>query len=1670
MTKLFKKTMALLITFVLLLSAIHIGPVSAADTVTKVADGVYSIPYRYVKNGTSVTSAANFFMIPDTGKLIISNGKAKLEHEIKKTDYATFAYFGSRIAGKEKAVIKEETGKVPVVNGIEGYQLVTSRQASDANNIIVQVDVEDIGKVQDILMHIDDKQNVFKLPEPYNYWYNVGLELDISKLTTTNETVVDKEGLKQLIEQAQTTMTLANNNKAGTAEGGASSVVSDKEYETLAPLTYLTTQKDNASVVVANSNATVKNVTDAYDALKIAIDRVYYQQFLASSANIMVFDTLDTTAETATRSVYSNEFKQSAVVLQQKGSGTSFYKAYAKITFVNPVSEPIVKYSTPNGSTGLYKLTSTGLTGVIVNKSSDVQNRTYQVLARDENANDQIWKGYSWINYTVNSVSRSVYVSYNVDQLAALNASIDAAKQLNNTAVTGTALGQYPASAKVKLLQAIGQAEAVGSKIAASRPSIASAAKALQTAVDAFKLTAVHTINYSTVHATNNAFSAMESYLAKPATLTTEEDGSVYATLTINNSSSVPEIKIKQNGSFVDAIIVSSDPAANKKIVKFKVDNLSALIDAKVRTVVPSQGYDKTHDIRLNFNNVDNNALWQAIDAASKFNQTAVAGTEPGKYPAVAKAAIQSAIETAGSEASNLTGSQAQTATALLALQQALTKFKLSVVATSVELADGDYPINYTIYKKGTNENSVMYDYVDKTSGILTVASDKRYVSFVLKQSAEIKSFKTEKAGVLTETDIVRIDPVNNTRTIKFEVNKDLTKRLNGWVKIYWQVNPTFLYDNEYDVEIGFSDAPAASTLNSLITSVQTAHDAAVEGSAGGQYPAGSKSTLLAAIQQAKAVAANSTATQQQLNDAKTALQSAFDQFQALVINVSGTLPDGDYQMSYKIYKKGADEASVMYDYVDKNSGKLTVQGGKAIASFELKQSAEIISFKTKQNGTLSEAVVVSSDATKNTRVVQFEVADLTKRLDGWVKIYWQVTPTFLYDHEYDVEIGITGITIDLTKPVKDGQYSFGFSAASDNPGAAPIGNYVENAGSLKVQNGKKTATFKLKSGVTAKKITQYNSDGTFKKEITPQYAAKQSGIVKVLANDTTTSLQLEVDDLTAIYALTLAADGTETTYKLQFSTVSPVSAITPDPVNPGTGTGGTGGTGGGGGVVSNPVLDGKYTVNYKILKYDTDQRSVMHDYVITPGLLTVQDGKQYLSFTLKQSKEITSFKTDSGGSLTDASVISRNDVNNTRVVQFEVKDLSSKLKGWVKIDWAEMNYFHEYDVDIAFDKSSMTKVSADTVLGGGAGAAVASLKDGEYDLDYKMLQYKNSLESKYSNLVAYPAKLVVKGDKKSVKLTITKHKLVDDFKVEEDQAVANKSGTETTMQKVLQAAAVLSKDESADSRVVSFEPKDLTAHIHAQLSLIVPHTEEELQKHQDEVDKAQKAEEGYMPTLKKKVELEDIDLVFDIEALGNKVSAQPNQAATNPNGGTQPASGSSFGDLQNHWAKASVERAISLGIVNGYEDGSFRPNGEISRGEFTVMMGRALKLEGGGTELNFADNNNIPVWAKPYLEQAVGAGIISSYEDRTFRADRKITRSEIAVMVARALKLSLDTNEAPTFADVRQIPEWASAPVAAAAKKGIINGRDNNLFAPQDQATRAEAVTLILAMLDHAK
>ncbi|MGO4694508.1 cadherin-like beta sandwich domain-containing protein [Paenibacillus sp. 2TAB26] len=170
--------------------------------------------------------------------------------------------------------------------------------------------------------------------------------------------------------------------------------------------------------------------------------------------------------------------------------------------------------------------------------------------------------------------------------------------------------------------------------------------------------------------------------------------------------------------------------------------------------------------------------------------------------------------------------------------------------------------------------------------------------------------------------------------------------------------------------------------------------------------------------------------------------------------------------------------------------------------------------------------------------------------------------------------------------------------------------------------------------------------------------------------------------------------------------------------------------------------------------------------------------------------------------------------------------------------------------------------------------------------------------------------------------------------------------------------------------------------------------------------------------------------------------------------------------DISRHWAEDNIKQAISNGIVTGYPDGTFRPNHTVTRGEFAVMLMNLLKPQEAGAELSFTDTTKIPAWAQKAIAQAVQEGIINGYEDGTFRPNAEITRAEMAVILAKALGQSTEANAATSFADDNDIPAWARASVAYVKQAGIVKGKGNNEFAPQDHATRAEAVTVLLNIL----
>lgn len=173
--------------------------------------------------------------------------------------------------------------------------------------------------------------------------------------------------------------------------------------------------------------------------------------------------------------------------------------------------------------------------------------------------------------------------------------------------------------------------------------------------------------------------------------------------------------------------------------------------------------------------------------------------------------------------------------------------------------------------------------------------------------------------------------------------------------------------------------------------------------------------------------------------------------------------------------------------------------------------------------------------------------------------------------------------------------------------------------------------------------------------------------------------------------------------------------------------------------------------------------------------------------------------------------------------------------------------------------------------------------------------------------------------------------------------------------------------------------------------------------------------------------------------------------------------------DIDGHWAADSIVTAVESGIVTGYADGTFRPNASATRAEFISLVSRAFQLGESASSVAFHDTSSIPAWAAPHVAVSVEKGIIGGYTDNTFRPSSAVTRAEMTAIIVRALGLETDANATLSFSDASKVPAWAVPAIAAAAEAGLVNGKNGNKFAPNDNATRAEVVTLLLKALEYS-
>lgn len=148
---------------------------------------------------------------------------------------------------------------------------------------------------------------------------------------------------------------------------------------------------------------------------------------------------------------------------------------------------------------------------------------------------------------------------------------------------------------------------------------------------------------------------------------------------------------------------------------------------------------------------------------------------------------------------------------------------------------------------------------------------------------------------------------------------------------------------------------------------------------------------------------------------------------------------------------------------------------------------------------------------------------------------------------------------------------------------------------------------------------------------------------------------------------------------------------------------------------------------------------------------------------------------------------------------------------------------------------------------------------------------------------------------------------------------------------------------------------------------------------------------------------------------------------------------------------------------IDGYPDGTFRPDNPIIRAETAQMLYNLFGTYSSAYSGSFHDVSS-SIWYYDAVMSMNETSVIEGYSDGTFRPENDISRAEFVAMVTRLLGLTATGNS--SFTDVPST-HWAASSIAAAEEAGLVEGYSDGTFAPEDNLTRSQAVNVINKMQD---
>lgn len=1094
-----------------------------------------------------------------------------------------------------------------------------------------------------------------------------------------------------------------------------------------------------------------------------------------------------------------------------------------------------------------------------------------------------------------------------------------------------------------------------------------------------------YTINFDVLKDGTNEVSVMDTYTEKPAKLFVD-NGQNKVHLTLTHSDWIKEFKVEKAGEFVDAVVVDEKEEAKKRVIEFEVPNLAEKLNAKTHVVItgiPGFNYDNRYTVQIQFD----------TDSLVEINVPEPPPADPGTEEPPANPEKPPANPEQPDDPNNP--------------EQPI-----------VDLIDGkDYTIHYTALHATKEEPSSAMDGRFAKPATIKVREGKTLISFVLENKQHVTGLELETApGHWVEV-------TENYEFIDVEL-ADLAEILYAKVSMEVPMQNGTVYKNTQSFRIAFDR-----------TTIQEKEAPIEEPPVEEQPP--------------------------------------------------GTIADGEYTVDFIILKDQTEEASVMDSYTEKPA-LLLVDNGENIVHLTLKNSDWIKVFKVEKNGEFVDAEVIETDEAANTRVVKFELPNIGEKLNAFTHVKITDMPGFNYDNEYTVqlkfepsslkEVEIPELVIELDENgqkeltnidkntliqttfgntpisviVPPGSTSLSVADLESTDHSLVVKISVGNLGDQKV-----TLTLPKPIGVPAEKIGAYHQNGeiwenreakvegnnvVFETNLSAVKIAEKVEVPQNLTQSVSgNQVTLSWNEVAgASYELVRVQNGTETiipnitattftntvdyasnyTYKVraikenhQSAWSNSISVTTGS--NPNTG---------GSTPTPGERADGDYSISYRVLKDGTNETSIMQEYTVIPAKLTVQGGKNYISITLRNSSWVPVFQvTNNGGT---ASVISSDSSADTRVVRFEVYDLSQKVNVYTEANVPAINYSGKYNVQIQFNPSSISSGYSQGPVTSNPIIPVVPTETTINPANGGKIEYNGAVIEFPQGVFASDIKITVERVSTTANLPMNeKSKLISDvLEIKKD------------------------KDGSFSKAVTITIPYDKSKVDLSKYDLGIFWLNEQT---------------------KKWIQLENVK----VDTVNGKVSGEVDHftkfavLAMEKEKVEKEKAKLHFSDIKGHWAEQYIETLIELGAVNGYANGEFKPNNQITRAEFASMLVKAFNLE---TKNGKVFNDTSKHWAKDVIATAAAAGIVTGYDENTFGPNDLITREQMALMIIRATKIT-ENNTALSFSDANQIADWALASVKAAVEKEIITGYPNKTFRPKGNATRAEAVTIVVKAL-HAK